>query len=71
PKTRQSDSFSAILGFTENQRYGQLLLISTKLNKFHQRAIICVATSGKPISEKHHYNNGKHFSVLKLLQFVI
>ena len=33
-KTRQSDSFSAILGFTENQRYGQLLLIST-LNRHY------------------------------------
>ena len=31
-KTRQSDSFSEILAFTEIQRYGLLLLISTKLN---------------------------------------
>ena len=31
-KTRQSDSFSEILVFTKNQRYGQLLLISTNLN---------------------------------------
>ncbi|WP_337809602.1 hypothetical protein, partial [Prevotella pectinovora] len=31
-KTRQSDSFSEILVFAKNQRYGQLLLMSTNLN---------------------------------------
>ena len=31
-KTRQSDSFWEILGFTKNQRYWQLLIISISLN---------------------------------------
>ncbi|KIP63018.1 hypothetical protein ST43_01520 [Prevotella pectinovora] len=31
PKTRWSDSFPEILVFTENQRYGQLLLISINI----------------------------------------